>query len=57
MLNLLMSTAPVLIPIENMWSIIKQYLYANGRLFTSKDIVLATIESAAEAVKPATLKI
>ena len=42
-------------PIENLWSIIKQDIYRDGRQFSSKDALWRSIEEAAEAVPSSTI--
>lgn len=42
--------------IENVWSIIKQNVYADGHNFNSKDTLWAIIKAANVAVQPATIK-
>lgn len=53
----LLLASPDLNPIQNIWSIIKQYVYTNGCRFTSKDGLLVTIEAAATAVQHAAKKL
>ena len=43
-------------PIENFWSIIKRDVYANEHQFTSKIILWEAINTAAKAVRHATIK-
>ena len=49
-------SSPDLNPIENLWSIIKQDIYADGRQFTSKVYLWKAISAAARAVPQSTIR-
>ena len=50
------ANSPDLNPIENLWSIIKQKVYAGSRQFDSKEDLWDAIVSASQSVEPATIK-
>ena len=47
--------SPDLNPIENLWSIIKQSVYANGKQYTSKDDLWHAVKAAADGVSKETI--
>lgn len=49
------SLSPDLNPIENLWSILKQKLYAGGRQFTNKEDLWREIEKICEKITPDTI--
>lgn len=49
-------SSPDLNPIENLWEIIKQKVYANGHQYKSKLILGEAINTASRAIPPATTK-
>ena len=50
------ANSPDLNPIENLWSIIKQKVYAGSHQFDSKEDLWDAIVSASQSVEPATIK-